>query len=59
MPAWIVNLNKPDMNSVDNFVTNGKFQCAIAQVVSPDMNGAWGFVNYANPPFPSAGAGRY
>ena len=54
MPAWIVNLNKPDLNSVDNFITNGKFQCAIAQVASPDLTGAWGFVNYANPWLPAA-----
>ncbi len=39
-PAWIVNLNKPELNSVDNFITNGKFQCALAQVASPDLNGA-------------------
>jgi ABC-type multidrug transport system ATPase subunit/pSer/pThr/pTyr-binding forkhead associated (FHA) protein len=53
-PAWIVNLNKPDLNSVDNFITNGHFQCAVAQVASPDLNGAWGFVNYANPWLPAA-----
>lgn len=53
-PAWIVNLNKPDLNSVDNFITNGKFQCAIAQVASPDLNGAWGFVNYTNVLMPVA-----
>ena len=53
-PAWIVNLNKPDLNSADNFVTNGKFQCAIAQVASPDFNGAWGFVNYSNVWLPAA-----
>jgi ABC-type multidrug transport system ATPase subunit/pSer/pThr/pTyr-binding forkhead associated (FHA) protein len=53
-PAWMVNLNKPDLNSVDNFIANGKFQCAIAQVASPDLNGAWGFVNYYNTWLPSA-----
>jgi ABC transport system ATP-binding/permease protein len=50
--AWIVDLQKPDLNSVDNFITNGKFQCALAQVASPDFNGAWGFVNYTNPWMP-------
>lgn len=53
-PAWVVNLNKPDLNSVDTFITNGKFQCAIAQVASPDFNGAWGFVNYATVWLPAA-----
>jgi len=50
--AWMIDLQKPDWNSVDNFITNGKFQCALAQVASPDINGAWGFVNYANPWLP-------
>ena len=51
--AWIIDLHKPDLNSGDNFVTNGKFQCALAQVASPDFNGAWGFVNYTNPWLPT------
>jgi hypothetical protein len=50
--AWMIDLQKPDWTSVDNFITNGKFQCALAQVASPDINGAWGFVNYANPWLP-------
>ena len=57
--AWIVNLGKPDLNSVDNFVTNGKFQCALAQVASPDFNGAWGFANYANAFFARRCDGRH
>jgi len=47
-PAWTIDLQKPDLNSIDNFVTGGKFQCALAQVASPDFKGAWGFVIYAN-----------
>jgi len=39
--AWMIDLQKPDLNSVDNFITNGKFQCAIAQVAGADINGAW------------------
>jgi ABC transport system ATP-binding/permease protein len=50
--AWIIDLQKPDLNSADNFITNGKFQCALAQVASPDFNGAWGFTNYTNPWMP-------
>ncbi len=45
-PAWIVNLGKPDQNVPDSFIQGGKFQCAIAQVASTDLNGAWGFTNY-------------
>ena len=51
--AWIVDVGKPDLTSVNNFITNGKFQCALAQVASTDFNGAWGFSNYANVFFPA------
>jgi hypothetical protein len=33
---------------------NGKFQCAIAQVASDSLNGAWGFTEYASLWLPSA-----
>jgi ABC-type multidrug transport system ATPase subunit len=46
-PAWLMSVGKADLNSVDNFITGGKFQCALAQVASTDLNGAWGFVSYA------------
>jgi hypothetical protein len=45
-PAWIMNLKKPDLTSVDNFVHAGKFRCAEAQIASRDFNGAWGFSNW-------------
>jgi hypothetical protein len=45
-PAWIIDLKKPDLTSVENFITAGKFHCAEAQIASADFNGAWGFVNY-------------
>jgi len=45
-PAWLMTVGKADLNSVDNFITGGKFQCALAQVASTDLNGAWGFVSY-------------
>ncbi len=45
-PAWIIDLKRPTLNSLDNFVDGGLFKCAKAQLASADFNGAWGFVNY-------------
>jgi hypothetical protein len=45
-PAWIVDLRKPDVVSPDNFVFQGKFHCAEAQLASKDFIGAWGFSDY-------------
>jgi ABC-type multidrug transport system ATPase subunit/pSer/pThr/pTyr-binding forkhead associated (FHA) protein len=52
--AWNVNLNKPDLTSPPDFIFAGKFQCALAQVASDTLNGAWGFTEYATLWFPSA-----
>jgi ABC transport system ATP-binding/permease protein len=43
---WVINLNRPGTDSVDNFVYGGKFKCAEAQIASTDYNGAWGFTHY-------------
>ena len=45
-PAWIIDLKKPDLTSVSDFVMQGKFRCAEAQIASDGFNGAWGFTNY-------------
>ncbi len=45
-PAWVMDLNRPTTTSVDNFVFQGKFKCAEAQIASMDYNGAWGFSQY-------------
>ena len=45
-PAWVLDIKKPDANSLENFVTAGKFNCAEAQIAGTDFNGAWGFVHY-------------
>lgn len=47
-PAWVIDLSRPNLNSVDNFISAGKFQCAEAQIASTELNGAWGFVHYEN-----------
>ena len=44
-PAWLIDL-KSSLNSPPDFVSNGKFQCAIAQMASDTISGAWGFVEY-------------
>jgi ABC-type multidrug transport system ATPase subunit/pSer/pThr/pTyr-binding forkhead associated (FHA) protein len=43
---WLLNLNRPDLTSPENFVVAGKFRCAEAQIASADFSGAWGFTNY-------------
>jgi hypothetical protein len=45
--AWVLDLKRPDVNSPENFVYQGKFHCAEAQLASTDFNGAWGFSDYA------------
>ena len=44
--AWVLDLKKPDLTAADNFVFQGKFHCAEAQMASLDFNGAWGFTDY-------------
>ena len=51
-PAWVIDLQKPDLTSTGDFVVQGKFQCAIAQIASDTLNGAWGFTNYDNAAIP-------
>jgi hypothetical protein len=53
-PAWVLDLKKPDVTSVENFVYQGKFRCAEAQIASTDFIGAWGFTNYKLYWLPSA-----
>ncbi|MBM4362778.1 MAG: ABC transporter permease, partial [Deltaproteobacteria bacterium] len=45
-PAWIIDLKKPDVTSVADFVVAGKFRCAEAQIASDAFNGAWGFAAF-------------
>src|SRR5690606_12903780 len=45
-PAWIIDLQRPGLNDVTNFLSDGKFRCAEAQIASDSLNGAWGFVDY-------------
>ena len=44
--AWVLDLARPDVTSPENFISQGKFKCAEAQIASMDFNGAWGFTDY-------------
>ena len=50
--AWVIDIKKPDLTSVENFISAGKFRCAEAQIASSDFMGAWGFTNYNLPWLP-------
>jgi hypothetical protein len=52
--AWNIDLHKPDLTSLPDFIEGGKFQCAIAQVGSDSLSGAWGFSEYGTLWMPSA-----
>ena len=45
-PAWVVDLHLPGLNSPSDFVRNGQFHCATAQIESGTLSGAWGFVEW-------------
>jgi len=47
-PAWLINLHKPGLASAPDFVENGHFKCAIAQMASDTLAGGWGFINYSD-----------
>jgi len=53
-PAWVIDIKKPDVTSVENFITAGRFRCAEAQIASSDFMGAWGFKYYNLPWLPPA-----
>ncbi len=53
-PAWNIDLQNPHLTSLPDFVQNGHFQCAIAQVASETLNGAWGFTEWSTTWVPPA-----
>jgi hypothetical protein len=44
-PAWMVDLGTKKTSAAD-FVIDGHFECATAQLSADNFNGSWGFVNY-------------
>ena len=53
-PAWVIDLGKPGLTSAPDFVHAGRFHCAIAQIESDTIAGAWGFVEWTMPWVPFA-----
>jgi ABC-type multidrug transport system ATPase subunit/predicted component of type VI protein secretion system len=53
-PAWIIDLGSPDKSSSADFIKGGKFECAMAQVASDSINGAWSFTSYEQTYLPYA-----
>ena len=45
-PAWLIDLHQPTLNSAPDFIKNGHFQCAVAQIQADNLPGAWGFENW-------------
>lgn len=45
-PAWFINLQNATLNSPPDYVVGGYFQCALAQIGSEQLKGAWGFTEY-------------
>ena len=45
-PAWWIDLQNPALNNAPDYVFAGHFQCAIAQMGSDTLKGAWGFTMY-------------
>ena len=52
--AWNIDLHKPDLTSVPDFIQGGRFQCAVAQIASDSLIGAWGFPEWSTLWLPSA-----
>ncbi len=46
-PAWNIDLNKPELTSLPDFIIRGRFQCAVAQIASDSIAGAWGFTEWS------------
>jgi ABC-type multidrug transport system ATPase subunit/pSer/pThr/pTyr-binding forkhead associated (FHA) protein len=53
-PAWNIDLQNPHLASSPDFVQDGHFQCALAQVASETLNGAWGFTEWSATWLPAA-----
>jgi hypothetical protein len=51
-PAWLIDLKDRSFNNPPDYLYAGKFKCAIAQMGSESLNGAWGFTNYEDYWFP-------
>ena len=46
LPAWVIDLHQPGTTSPPDFVVDGHFHCATAQIGSDTLSGAWGFTEW-------------
>ena len=53
-PAWLIDLHQPTLTSAPDFIKDGHFQCAVAQIQADNISGAWGFANWDLTGFPWA-----
>ncbi len=53
-PAWLIDLHQPGLTSAPDFIKDGHFQCAVAQIQADNLPGAWGFVNWEFTGYPWA-----
>jgi ABC-type multidrug transport system ATPase subunit/pSer/pThr/pTyr-binding forkhead associated (FHA) protein len=53
-PAWLIDLHQPSLNSIPDFIKDGHFQCAVAQIQASTLPGAWGFENWEFTGYPWA-----
>jgi hypothetical protein len=44
--AWLIDLHQPGLSSAPDFIKEGHFQCAVAQIQADNLPGAWGFANW-------------
>ena len=45
-PAWVIDLHKAGLTSAPDYVHDGRFFCATAQIGSETLAGGWGFADW-------------
>lgn len=53
-PAWLIDLHQSGLNSAPDFIKDGHFQCAVAQIQADNLPGAWGFSMWEFTGYPMA-----
>ncbi len=53
-PAWLIDLHQPGLSSAPDFIKEGHFQCAVAQIQADTLPGAWGFSMWQFTGYPMA-----
>ena len=58
--SWSIDLHQPDPTSASgDFIEDGFFKCATAQMAGEDFKGSWGFYSYEQPWVPYAVLGGF